>query len=148
MSKWNDFCAGVKSTTKSTADKTKSIANMTSLKLKLNNLESKVADEYDILGRIYYSQEVGKVESSEALRAQIKVISDINKQINAINAEIREIKKADAEAKAAREVEKEARRAAKAAEKEILDEQAEIEGGDDVVEEAPKAEEVAEETAE
>ena len=149
MSKWNDFCAGVKSTTKSTADRTKSIANMTSLKVKLNRLESKVAEEYDILGRIYYTQEVGKVESAEALRSQIKVISDINKQINAVNAEIREIKRAEAEAKAAREAEKEARRAAKAAEKEILDEQAEIEGADESEETVEEAvEEVTEESAE
>jgi len=60
MSKWNDFCNGVSKTTKSTADKTKRIANMTSLKVKLGNLEDKVSEEYDTLGRIYYSQEVGK----------------------------------------------------------------------------------------
>ena len=66
MSKWNDFCNGVSKTTKSTADKTKRIANMTSLKVKLNNLEDKVSEEYDTLGRIYYCQEVGKVESAEA----------------------------------------------------------------------------------
>ena len=122
MSKWNDFCAGVSRTTKSTADKTKNLANMTSLKVKLNNLESKVAEEYDTLGRIYYSQEVGKIESAEALRDQIKVISDINKQINAVNADIRAIRRAEAEAKAAREAEKEARKAAKAAEKEAANE--------------------------
>ncbi len=115
MSKWNDFCAGVSKTTKSTADKTKNIANMASLRVKLNNLESKVADEYDTLGRIYYTQEVGRIESGEALRDQIKVISDINKQINATNAEIREIKRLEAEAKAAREAEKEAKKAAKEA---------------------------------
>ena len=113
MSKWNDFCNGVSKTTKSTADKTKRIANMTSLKVKLGNLEDKVSEEYDTLGRIYYSQEVGKVESTEALRDQIKVISDINKQINAVNAEIRELRRIEAEEKAA----KEARKAEKAAEK-------------------------------
>jgi len=117
MSKWNDFCNGVSKTTKNTADKTKRIANMTSLKVKLNNLEDKVSEEYDTLGRIYYSQEVGKVESAEALRDQIKVISDINKQINAVNAEIRELRRIEAEEKAAKEAEKEAKRAAKEAEK-------------------------------
>lgn len=117
MSKWNDFCAGVSRTTKTTADKTKNIANITSLKVKLNGLESKVAEEYDILGRIYYSSEVGKIESADALRDQIKVISDINKQINAVNAEIRAIKRAEAEAKAQRDIEREARKAEKAAEK-------------------------------
>lgn len=90
---------------------------MTSLKVKLNNLEDKVSEEYDTLGRIYYSQEVGKVESAEALRDQIKVISDINKQINAVNAEIRELRRIEAEEKAAKEAEKEAKRAAKEAEK-------------------------------
>ena len=114
-SKWNEFCAGVSRTTKTTADKTKNIANLTTLKVKLGNLEGKVSEEYDTLGRIYYSQEVGKIESSEALRDQIKAISDINKQINAVNAEIREIKRLEAEAKAAREAEKEAKRAAKEA---------------------------------
>ena len=112
-SKWNEFCAGVSRTTKTTADKTKNIANLTTLKVKLGNLEGKVSEEYDTLGRIYYSQEVGKIESSEALRDQIKVISDINKQINAIKAEIREIKKAEAEAKAAAEAEKAAKKAAR-----------------------------------
>ncbi len=129
MSKWNDFCAGVSKTTKSTADKTKNIASMTSLRMKLNNLEGKVADEYDTLGRIYYMQEVGKIESGEALRDQIKVISDINKQINAVNAEIREIKRLEAEAKAAREAEKEAKKAAKEAAKageDVIDEDEDI----------------------
>ena len=135
MSKWNDFCAGVSRTTKSTADKTKNIASMTTLKVKLNNLESQVAEEYDTLGRIYYSQEVGKIESTEALRDQIKVISDINKQINAVNAEMRAIRRAEAEAKAQREAEKEARKAAKAAaenaEEAVIDESKESESAED-----------------
>ncbi len=138
MSKWNDFCAGVSKTTKTTADKTKNIANITSLRVKLNNLESKVADEYDTLGRIYYTQEVGKIESGEALRDQIKVISDINKQINATNAEIREIKRLEAEAKAAREAEKEAKKAAKEAAK----------AAEEAAEEAEEAAEEAEEAEE
>ena len=150
MSKWNDFCAGVSRTTKSTADKTKNIASMTTLKVKLSNLESKVSEEYDTLGRIYYSQEVGKIESSEALRDQIKVISDINKQINAVNSEMRAIRRAEAEAKAAREAEKEARKAAKAAEKEAAEaaENAENEACDveSAVEGAESAEAAANET--
>lgn len=140
MSKWNDFCAGVSKTTKSTADKTKNIANLASLRVKLGTLESKVADEYDTLGRIYYSQEVGKIESGEALRDQIRAISDINKQINAVNAEIREIKRLEAEAKATREAEKEAKRAAKEAaraaeEAAELDVEVEVEVAEDAAEE-------------
>jgi hypothetical protein len=137
MSKWNDFCAGVSRTTKTTAAKTKHIASKTSLKVKLGNLEGKVAEEYDTLGRIYYTQEVGKVESSEALRDQIKIISDINKQINAVNAELREIKRIEAEEKAAREAEKEARKAAKEAENAASDEDTEAKD---------ESEETAEET--
>lgn len=135
MSKWNDFCAGVSKTTKNTADKTKQIAAKTSLKVKLGNLESKVSDEYDTLGRIYYSQEVGKVESADALRDQIKIISDINKQINAVNAELREIKKLEEQAKATREAEKEAKRAAREADRNA--------DGDELVVEA-EADEAAE----
>ena len=152
MSKWNEFCAGVSRTTKTTADKTKNIANMTTLKVKLGNLENKVAEEYDTLGRIYYSQEVGKIESAEALRDQIKVISDINKQINAVNADIRAIRKAEAEATAAREAEKEAKKAAKAAEKAaaeaekaVVEEESEATEAEDTVEtEACDCEEKAE----
>ncbi len=117
MSKWNEFCDSVSKTTKKTADKTKNIASITSLKVKLNNLEASVSEEYDTLGRIYYYQEVGKVDNSEAIKNQLKFISDINKQINAIKAEIRDIKKAEAEAKEAAEAEKAARKAAKEAEK-------------------------------
>ncbi len=117
MSKWNEFCESVSKTTKKTADKTKSLANTASLKMKLNKLEVQVAEEYDSLGRIYYLQEVGKVDNREAISAQIKYISDINKQINAIKAEIREQKRLDAEAKAKSEAEKEARRAAREAAK-------------------------------
>ncbi|MBR2479361.1 MAG: hypothetical protein IKB47_03035 [Clostridia bacterium] len=145
MSKWNDFCAGVSKTTKSTADKTKNIANLASLRVKLGTLESKVADEYDTLGRIYYSQEVGKIDSGEALRDQIRAISDINKQINAVNAEIREIKRLEAEAKAAREAEKEAKRAAKEAAR-AAEEAAELEL--DVEVEVEVAEDAAEEVNE
>lgn len=117
MSKWNEFCDNVSKTTRKTKDKTKSIANLASLKVKLNNLEASVSEEYDTLGRIYYYQEVGKVDNSEAIKTQLKFISDINKQINAIKAEIRDIKKAEAEAKEAEEAEKAARKAAKEAEK-------------------------------
>ena len=145
MSKWNDFCNGVSKTTKSTADKTKRIANMTSLKVKLGNLEDKVSEEYDTLGRIYYSQEVGKVESTEALRDQIKVISDINKQINAVNAEIRELRRIEAEEKAAKEArkaEKAAERSAKeAAEEAVIETEEETEAEEAApAEEAEKAE--------
>lgn len=138
MSKWNEFCESVSKTTKKTADKTKSMANVASLKVKLNKLEVSVAEEYDSLGRIYYLQEVGKVDNNEAIAAQIKFISDINKQINAIKAEIREIKRAEEEAKAAAEAEKEAKRAAKEAAK------AEAEA-DEVVAETDETEETAEE---
>lgn len=148
MSKWNDFCNGVSKTTKNTADKTKRIANMTSLKVKLGNLEDKVAEEYDTLGRIYYSQEVGKVESAEALRDQIKVISDINKQINAVHAEIRELRKIEAEEKAAKEAEKEAKRAAKEAEKAAKEAAKAAEEAAEAAEEAEEAAEEAKEAAE
>ena len=150
MSKWNDFCAGVSRTTKTTASKTKHIASLTSLKVKLGNLEGKVSEEYDTLGRIYYMQVVGKVESADALRDQIKVISDINKQINAVNAEIREIKRIEAEEKAAREAEKEARKAAKEAEKAAAEADAEAEEKieEEVEAEAVKAEAIAAETSE
>ena len=105
MSKWNDFCESVSKTTKKTADKTKTLANLASLKLKLSKLEVKVSEEYDSLGRIYYLQEVGKVDNREAIAMQLKFISDINKQINAVKGEIREIKRAEAEAKAAKAAE-------------------------------------------
>ena len=124
MSKWNEFCENVSKTTKKTADKTKNIANLTSLRMKLSKLEVSVADEYDSLGRIYYLQEVGKVDNREAIANQIKFISDINKQINATKAEIREIKRIQAEMKAAEEAEKEARRAAKEAGRAAKDEDA------------------------
>ncbi len=137
MSKWNEFCESVSKTTKKTADKTKNIAGIASLKVKLNKLEVSISEEYDTLGRIYYLQEVGKVDNREAIETQIKFISDMNKQINAIKAEIREIKKAEAEAKAAAEAEKEAKRAAKEAEK-AAEEQ-------DMPTEEDEAEEVAEE---
>ena len=146
MSKWNDFCEGVSRTTKTTAAKTKHIANLTSLKVKISNLEGKVSEEYDTLGRIYYMQVVGKVESADALRDQIKIISDINKQINAINAEIRELKRIDAEEKAAREAEKEARKAAKEAEKAASEEEEKLE--EELEAEAIKAEAIAAEAPE
>ena len=123
MSKWNEFCDSVSKTTRMTADKTKTIANLTSLKVKLNNLEASVSEEYDTLGRIYYYQEVGKVDNAEAIKTQLKFISDINKQINAIKSEIRDIKKAEAEAKEAAEAEKAAKKAAKEAEKAAKDAQ-------------------------
>ena len=94
MSKWNDFCESVSKTTKKTADKTKNIANLASLRMKLNKLEVKVSEEYDSLGRIYYLQEVGKVDNREAIALQLRCISDINKQINAVKGEIREKKEA------------------------------------------------------
>ena len=96
MSKWNDFCENVSKTTKKTTDKTKNLANLASLKLKLSKLEVEVSEEYDSLGRIYYLQEVGKTDNSEAIKNQLKFISDINKKINALKAEIREIKRAEA----------------------------------------------------
>lgn len=122
MSKWNDFCAEVSKTTKVTAKKTKTIATVTSLRVKLNRLENSAADEYDVLGRLYYTQEVGKIDRSTALHDQIKVISDINKQINKVKAEIREIKKQEDEEKAARAAEKEAKKAAREADEPAIDE--------------------------
>ena len=150
MSKWDDFCAGVSRTTKTTASKTKHIANLTSLKVKLGGLEGKVSEEYDTLGRIYYMQVVGKVESADAIRNQIKIISDINKQINAVNAEIRELKRVEAEEKAAREAEKEARKAAREAEKAAAEAASEEEEKieEEVEAEAVKAEAISAETTE
>ena len=113
MSVWNNFRESVAKAAQKTTDKTKSVANMTSLKAKLANLEATVADEYETLGKLYYMQEVGGADNAEAIAAQIKVASDLNRQINAVNAEIREAKKAQAEAKAAAEAEKAARKAAK-----------------------------------
>ena len=145
MSKWNEFCDSVSKTTKKTADKTKNIASITSLKVKLNNLEASVSEEYDTLGRIYYYQEVGKIDNAEAIKTQLKFISDINKQINAIKAEIREIKKAEAEAKEAAEAEKAAKKAAKEAEKAAkeaaeADENSEADEAEASEEAEPKAE--------
>lgn len=114
MSVWNNFRNSVSRTTHRTAEKTKSIANVASLRAKVTNLEAAVSEEYEALGRFCYEQEVAKVDNTEIIKAQVRIISDINKQINAVNAEIRELKKAQAEAKAAAEAEKEARRAAKA----------------------------------
>ena len=114
MSVWNNFRESVSRTTQRTAEKTKSIANIASLKAKVTNLEAAVAEEYEALGRFCYEQEVAKVDNAELIRGQVRIISDINKQLNAVNAEIREAKRAQAEAKAAAEAEKEARRAAKA----------------------------------
>ncbi len=139
MSKWNEFCESVKGTTKKTADKTKNIANLASLRAKLSKLEVEAAEEYDTLGRIYYLQEVGKVDNREAIAVEIRYISDINKQMNALKAEIREIKRLEAEAKAAAEAEREAKRAAREAAKAAADI---AEDADEAV-----AEEIAEEEA-
>ena len=147
MSMWNDFCDTVSKTTRKTADKTKSMANLASLKVKLNNLEASVSEEYDTLGRIYYLQEVGKVDNSEAIRTQIKFISDINKQINAVHAEIRELRKIEAEEKAAKEAEKEAKKAAKEAEKAAKEAAKAAEEAAEAAEEAEEAAEEAEEAA-
>ena len=137
MSVWNNFCEGVSRAAQKTTDKTKSVANMTSLKAKLANLEATVADEYETLGKLYYMQEVGGADNADAITAQIKIASDLNRQINAVNAEIREAKKAQAEAKAAAEAEKAARKAAKEAAK----------NGETVEETAEEVEETAEKEA-
>lgn len=132
MSKINEIYGSVKETAKATAkktaDKTKDIKNLASLRARLNKLEIEAAEEYDTLGRIYYLQEVGKIDNRDAISVEIRYISDLNKQMNAIKAELREIRRAA-------EAEKAARRAAREAKKaEEADEEAE-----EAAEEAEKA---------
>ncbi|MBE6599748.1 MAG: hypothetical protein E7640_00880 [Ruminococcaceae bacterium] len=115
MSKINEIYGNVKETAKATAkktaDKTKNIKNVATLRAKLNKLEIEAAEEYDTLGRIYYLQEVGKIDNREAIAVEIRYISDLNKQMNAIKAELREIKRAAEAEKAERRAAREAKKA-------------------------------------
>jgi uncharacterized small protein (DUF1192 family) len=103
MIKWNEFKNHVSKATKKAAVKTKDFADITSLKFKLKSLEIKLCEEYEVLGKLYYSQTIDKNDNQSNIDDKILQITEVKLEITALSSEISEAK---AKAKAKKEAEK------------------------------------------
>jgi len=103
MSKWDDFKNHVSKATKKAAVKTKDFADVATLKLKLKGMQIKLCEEYENLGKLYYSFEVDKEENQLLINDKIEEITSIKVEISALTAEIDEAKE---KSKAKKEAEK------------------------------------------
>ena len=124
MSKWDDIKSGFEALAGKTADKTKELTTVASIKIKIANKEADRDREYKILGKLTYAKLKNlNVCTPEELTERI---SGSLAKIDATLAEINALKRREKELKEAKEAEKAARAEAKRAK-----EEAEYESEDD-----------------
>ena len=84
MSKWNDFCTTVGKYANRAVKKTEELADTASVHIKLKNLDVKLCEEYEKLGRLTYksaktdeitdpAEQIAKID---ALRDEIQKLRD------------------------------------------------------------------------
>lgn len=124
MSKWDNFKSGIGSLAGKTADKTREITGVASIKIKIANKEADRDREYKLLGKLTYAK-LKKISlgDGEDLTARI---SETLEKLDKILSEINALKQKEAELKASKDAEKAARAEARRAK-----EEAEYEDEDD-----------------
>ena len=92
MSKWDNFCAKVSKVTNKAVKETNRLADIASLKLKLNSIEVKKAEEFEKLGRLTYDQLRNGIERNDEGAESISEIDRLIKQYDEIQKEIDALK--------------------------------------------------------
>ena len=124
MSKWDNFKSGIGSLAGKTADKTREITGVASIRIKIANKEADRDREYKLLGKLTYAK-LKKISLGDGEDLTVK-ISETLEKLDKILSEINALKQKEAELKASKEAEKAARAEARRAK-----EEAEYEDDDD-----------------
>ena len=116
MSRWDNFKSGIGSLAGKTADKTREITGVASIKIKIANKEADRDREYKLLGKLTYAK-LKKISlgDGEDLTARI---SETLEKLDKILSEINALKQKEAELKASKDAEKAARAEARRAKEE------------------------------
>ena len=116
MSRWDNFKSGIGSLAGKTADKTREITGVASIKIKIANKEADRDREYKLLGKLTYAK-LKKISlgDGEDLTARI---SETLEKLDKILYEINALKQKEAELKASKDAEKAARAEARRAKEE------------------------------
>ena len=105
--KWEEIKTHFSKATKKAASKTKDFADITALKFKLKGLEITICEEYENLGRLYYSLTQNNEDNQSKIDEKIAKIVEIKAEIAALEAEIKEAKEASKAKKKAEKAQKE-----------------------------------------
>ena len=124
MSKWDNFKSGIGSLAGKTADRTREITGVASIRIKIANKEADRDREYKLLGKLTYAK-LKKISLGDGEDLTVK-ISETLEKLDKILSEINALKQKEAELKASKEAEKAARAEARRAK-----EEAEYEDDDD-----------------
>jgi len=110
MATWNEFCSDVSRIANKAAKKTGEIAHSASLRIKLENIKSKLSSSYEKLGRLTYKQLKTSVSQTEDISKVIETIDSLRAEIASIEKEIEDekAKKAQEKEEAQKEAEAEA----------------------------------------
>ncbi len=92
MSKWDNFCAKVSKAANKAVKETGRLADIASLKIKLNSIEVKKAEEFEKLGRLTYDQLRKGIERNDEGAEAISAIDRLIKQYDEIQKEIDALK--------------------------------------------------------
>jgi len=90
--KWEEIKTHFSKATKKAASKTKDFADITALKFKLKGLEITICEEYENLGRLYYSFTQDNEDNKSKINEKTAKILEIKTEIAALEAEIKEAK--------------------------------------------------------
>ena len=116
MSKWDDFKFGISSLAGKTANKTRELTGVASIKIKIANKEADRDREYKLLGKLTYAK-LKKINVNDGEDLTVK-ISETLEKLDKILSEIKALKQQEAELKSSKEAEKAARAEAKRAKEE------------------------------
>ena len=101
MSKWNDFCTTVGKYANRAVKKTEELADTASVHIKLKNLDVKLCEEYEKLGRLAYKKLKDESWSgAEEIAACLETIDGMYARQNELKAELEAIKAKGEEAQA------------------------------------------------
>lgn len=107
MSEFNSFCKKVKKTAAKVAKKTGEAADMAVKYVKLQKIDSKLSDRYEMLGRLTYKQLKTGESYAEKIAVYIDSIDKLRAERKELNAEIeaeRERRKSEEEEESEAEV--------------------------------------------
>ena len=108
MATWNEFCSDVSRIANKAAKKTGELAHSASLRIKLENLKSKLSSSYEKLGRLTYKQLKTSVSQAEDISEVIATIDSLRAEISLVEKEIEDEKAKKAQEKAEAKEQKEA----------------------------------------
>lgn len=99
--KLNDFIKSAKKVTKKAASTTMELADIASLKVKLQGQMVKLSEKFEELGRLSYGKLANDEDNTEKIAAAVAEIDALKNKIEDTKAEIKAKKRARAKKKAA-----------------------------------------------